>query len=74
MSQSETLIPDKGAYDAAIATQAGSTRETASPDARQAYATQVFWGDTHLHTALSVDATIFAVSYTHLTLPTTPYV
>ena len=59
ISQSETLIPDKGVYDDAIAKQAWSTRDTYSPYAKQAYATQVFWGDTHLHTALSVDATIF---------------
>jgi hypothetical protein len=62
MSQSETLIPDKGVYDEAIAKQAWSTRDTYSPYAKQAYATQVFWGDTHLHTALSVDATIFGAT------------
>jgi len=62
MSQSETLIPDKGVYDDAIAKQAWSTRDTYSPYAKQAYATQVFWGDTHLHTALSVDATIFGAT------------
>ena len=62
ISQSETLIPDKGVYDDAIAKQAWSTRDTYSPYAKQAYATQVFWGDTHLHTALSVDATIFGAT------------
>ena len=62
MSESETLIPDKGVYDEAIAKQAWSTRDTYSPYAKQAYATQVFWGDTHLHTALSVDATIFGAT------------
>ena len=62
MSESETLIPDKGVYDDAIAKQAWSTRDTYSPYAKQAYATQVFWGDTHLHTALSVDATIFGAT------------
>jgi len=62
ISESETLIPDKGVYDDAIAKQAWSTRDTYSPYASQAYATQVFWGDTHLHTALSVDATIFGAT------------
>jgi hypothetical protein len=62
MSQSETLIPDKGVYDDGIAKQAWRTRDTYSPYANQAYATQVFWGDTHLHTALSVDATIFGAT------------
>ena len=62
VSQSETLIPDKGVYDDAIAEQAWSTRDTYSPYAKQAYSTQVFWGDTHLHTAVSVDATIFGAT------------
>jgi hypothetical protein len=62
VSQSETLIPDKGVYDDAIAKRAWSTRDTYSPYAKQAYATQVFWGDTHLHTALSVDSTIFGAT------------
>jgi hypothetical protein len=62
MSQSETLIADQGVYDDAIAKQAWSTRDTYSPYAQQAYATQVFWGDTHLHTALSVDSTIFSAT------------
>ena len=62
MSESETLIPDKGVYDDAIAKQAWGTRDTYSPYARQAYTTQVFWGDTHLHTAVSVDSTIFGAT------------
>jgi hypothetical protein len=62
MAKSGTLIPDKGVYDDAIAKQAWSTRDTYSPYAKQAYATEVFWGDTHLHTALSVDATIFGAT------------
>jgi len=62
MSQAETLIPDKGVYDEAMAKQTWSTRDTYSPYAQQAYATQVFWGDTHLHTALSVDSTIFGAT------------
>ena len=43
MSESETLIADKGVYDDTIAKQAWSTRDTYSPYAKQAYATQVFW-------------------------------
>ncbi|MEJ2522139.1 MAG: DUF3604 domain-containing protein, partial [Gammaproteobacteria bacterium] len=62
VSESETLIPDKGVYDESIAKQAWSTRDTYSPYAKQAYATRVFWGDTHLHTALSVDSTIFGAT------------
>jgi len=62
MSESETLIADKGVYDDTIAEQAWDTRDTYSPYAEQAYTTRVFWGDTHLHTALSVDATIFGAT------------
>ena len=62
ISASETLIPDKGVYDDAIAEQAWGARDTYSPYAEQAYTTRVFWGDTHLHTALSVDGTIFGAT------------
>jgi hypothetical protein len=62
ISESETLIADKGVYDDAIAEQAWGTRNTYSPYAKQAYTTQVFWGDTHLHTAVSVDSTIFGAT------------
>ena len=62
MSESETLIADKGVYDDTIAEQAWGTRDTYSPYAEEAYTTRVFWGDTHLHTALSVDATIFGAT------------
>ncbi|MCA0998054.1 DUF3604 domain-containing protein [Alloyangia pacifica] len=33
--------------------------KTYSPYAQRAFPSQVFWGDTHLHTALSVDAGLF---------------
>jgi hypothetical protein len=33
-----------------------SSAKSYSPYAGRVYPTQVFWGDTHLHTALSVDA------------------
>ena len=32
---------------------------TYSPYARRSFPTQVFWGDSHLHTALSADAGLF---------------
>lgn len=62
ISVSETLIPDKGVYDDTIAEQAWGARDSYSPYAKQGYATKVFWGDTHLHTAVSVDATIFGAT------------
>ena len=33
--------------------------KTYSPYAQRSFPTQVFWGDTHLHTALSLDAGLF---------------
>ncbi len=36
-----------------------SSAKSYSPYAGRAYPTQVFWGDTHLHTTLSVDAAAF---------------
>ena len=35
-----------------------------SPHADQSYPTNVYWGDTHLHTALSSDAYIFGARLT----------
>ena len=62
MAQQEVPMSDIGVYDDATAQQAWSERDTYSPYADQAYPTQVFWGDTHLHTALSVDATVFGAT------------
>ena len=62
MAQQEVPMSDIGVYDDATAKQAWSERDTYSPYADQAYPTQVFWGDTHLHTALSVDATVFGAT------------
>ena len=56
------LAQDIGTLDDATAKQAWSGRNTYSPYAQQAYPTRVFWGDTHLHTALSVDATVFGAT------------
>jgi len=53
---------DIGVYDDATAKQAWSGRETYSPYANQVYPTRVFWGDTHLHTALSADSTVFGAT------------
>ena len=53
---------DIGFFDDATATRAWSERDTYSPYVNQAYPTRVFWGDTHLHTALSVDATVFGAT------------
>ena len=38
---------------------AGATAASAQRDAAAGYPTQVFWGDTHLHTAMSMDAGAF---------------
>ena len=56
------LAQDIGTLDSATAKQAWSGRDTYSPYVSQAYPTRVFWGDTHLHTALSVDATVFGAT------------
>ena len=53
---------DAGVLDDATAEQAWRGRDTYSPYANQAYPTRVFWGDTHLHTALSVDSTVFGAT------------
>ena len=37
-------------------------RDTFSPYANRRFPTQVFWGDTHLHTSLSLDARAFGVT------------
>ena len=62
MAQKESPIQDIGVLDDATAKQAWSGRDTYSPYTKQAYPTRVFWGDTHLHTALSVDATVFGAT------------
>jgi hypothetical protein len=48
--------------DDATAEETYGERHTYSPYVNQAYPTRVFWGDTHLHTALSVDATVFGAT------------
>ena len=52
---------DIGTFDDATAEQAFGKRDY-SPYVGQAYPAKVFWGDTHLHTALSVDATTFGAT------------
>ena len=47
-----------------ISAPLGALAETYSPHVDKAYPTNVYWGDTHVHTALSSDAYIFNV---HLT-------
>jgi len=47
-----------GILDDATANQAWGERSY-SPYVGRAVPTRVFWGDTHLHTALSVDSTVF---------------
>ena len=70
---------------AAAMTQLNShaNTETYSTGVGTDYPKQVFFGDLHLHSNISADAQSMgnllltsadAVSYTHLTLPTTPYV
>ncbi len=49
---------DIGTLDDSTAKQAWGEK-TYSPYVGRAYPTRVFWGDTHLHTALSSDATVF---------------
>ena len=49
---------DTGLFDEATARQAWG-EPSYSPYVGRAVPTRVFWGDTHLHTALSVDATVF---------------
>ncbi len=39
--------------------------ETYSPYARRSFPSQVFWGETHLHTALSLDAGLFGNTLGH---------
>ena len=62
VAKEESPMSDIGVYDEATAKQAWSGRDTYSPYVNQAYPTRVFWGDTHLHTALSVDATVFGAT------------
>ena len=62
LAQKESPMTDIGVYDDATAKQAWRGRDTYSPYVNQAYPTRVFWGDTHLHTALSVDATVFGAT------------
>ena len=62
MAQQESPMSDIGVYDNATAKQAWGERDSYSPYVKQAYPTRVFWGDTHLHTALSVDATVFGAT------------
>ena len=62
MAKEESPMSDIGVYDDATAKQAWSGRKTYSPYANQAYPTRVFWGDTHLHTALSADSTVFGAT------------
>ena len=52
---------DNGTVDDSPAEQAYGKRDY-SPYVKQAYPTKVFWGDTHLHTSLSVDATTFGAT------------
>ena len=44
----QDMIPDKNEF--------GDPKEQFSPYAGREFPTQVFWGDTHLHTSVSVDA------------------
>ena len=62
MAEQQTPMSDIGVFDDTTAKQAWNGRDTYSPYANQAYPTRVFWGDTHLHTALSVDATVFGAT------------
>ena len=62
MAKEESPMSDIGVFDDATAKQAWSGRDTYSPYVNQAYPTRVFWGDTHLHTALSVDSTVFGAT------------
>ncbi|NDR57945.1 DUF3604 domain-containing protein [Aliiruegeria sabulilitoris] len=57
-AQQDAPMSDIGILDDATAERAFGKRSY-SPYVGQAYPTRVFWGDTHLHTALSVDSTIF---------------
>ena len=61
-AMAEAPMQDIGVYDDTTAKQAWGERDTYSPYTKQAYPTRVFWGDTHLHTALSVDATVFGAT------------
>ena len=61
-AMAEAPMEDIGVYDDSTAKQAWGERDTYSPFTKQAYPTRVFWGDTHLHTALSVDATVFGAT------------
>jgi hypothetical protein len=61
-AEQQTPMSDIGVYDDATAKQAWVGRDTYSPYSDQAYPTRVFWGDTHLHTALSMDATVFGAT------------
>lgn len=52
---------DIGILDDATAKQAWGERSY-SPYVGRAFPTRVYWGDTHLHTALSSDATVFGAT------------
>jgi hypothetical protein len=54
----ETQNSEIGILDDATAQQAWGEKSY-SPYVGRSYPTRVFWGDTHLHTALSVDSTVF---------------
>ena len=62
MAQKGAPMSDIGVYDDATAKQAWGGRDSYSPYVNQIYPTRVFWGDTHLHTALSVDSTVFGAT------------
>jgi len=58
IAQQEAPMSDIGVMDDTTAKEAWGEHDY-SPYVEQAYATRVYWGDTHLHTALSVDSTVF---------------
>ena len=62
LAQDKAQMSDIGVFDDATARQAWSERDTYSPYVDQSYPTRVFWGDTHLHTGLSVDSTVFGAT------------
>jgi len=52
----KTIKPDPKVFAPSILLLSASAEETYSPYVDQSYPTNVYWGDTHLHTALSFDA------------------